>query len=62
MSRVSRLRKPRGDPIAVQKSAEGIVVQAVGEANEALQYRKVETTDRPNRKRWAKARTEGSGK
>ena len=31
------LRKPRGDLTAVQESAEGIVVHAVGEAIEALQ-------------------------
>src|SRR5947208_15307719 len=37
-----RLRKPRGRPTARQKSAEGIVGQAVGEASEALQDRKAE--------------------
>ncbi len=49
------LRKPRGDLIAAQKSAEGIVGRAVGEAIEALQGRKAETTDGPNRKRRSKA-------
>ena len=53
------LGKPQGDPIAAQKSAEGIVGRAVGEAIEALQCRKAETTDRPNRKRRSKARTDG---
>jgi hypothetical protein len=33
----SELRKPQGDLIAVQESAEGIVDHAVGEASEALQ-------------------------
>ena len=31
----------------------------VGKASEALRRRKVESTDRPNRKRWLKARTRG---
>ena len=38
----TELREPRGDPIATQKSAEGIVGHAVGEASEALQSRKAE--------------------
>ena len=38
----SELGKPRGDPTAAQKSAEGIVGQAVGKASEALQCRKAE--------------------
>jgi hypothetical protein len=33
----SELREPRGDLTATQKSAEGIVGQAVGKASEALQ-------------------------
>ena len=36
------LREPQGDLIAVQKSADGIVGHAVGEASEALQCRKAE--------------------
>ena len=42
MFRVSELGEPRGDLIAAQKSADGIVGQAVGEASEALQSRKAE--------------------
>jgi hypothetical protein len=38
----SELREPRGDPTAAQKSADGIVGQAVGKASEALQGRKTE--------------------
>jgi len=38
----SELREPKGDLTSAQKSAEGIVGQAVGEANEALQSRKGE--------------------
>jgi hypothetical protein len=45
-----------------QKSAAGIVRHAVGKANEALQDRKAESTDRPGRERWWKAQTAGSGK
>jgi len=52
-----RLRRPRGSLTAGQKSAEGIVGHVVGKASEALQSRKAESTDRPNRKRWLKART-----
>jgi hypothetical protein len=37
-----RLRRPRGNLIARQKSAEGIVDHVVGKATEALQCRKVE--------------------
>src|ERR1039457_3720244 len=55
----TRLREPRGDLTAGQKSAEGIVGQVVGKASEALRDRKVESTDRLNRKRWRKARTIG---
>ena len=55
-----RLRRPRGSLTAEQKSAEGIVGQVVGKASEALRYRKVESTDRPSRKRWLKARTRGA--
>ena len=38
----SELREPRGDLTAAQKSAEGVIGQAVGKANEALQGRKAE--------------------
>ena len=38
----SELREPQGDLTAAQESAEGIVGQAVGKANEALQGRKAE--------------------
>src|SRR5271169_2071019 len=55
-----RLRQPRGGLTAGQKSAEGVVGHVVGKANEALRRRKVESTDRPNRKRWLKARTRGA--
>jgi hypothetical protein len=54
-----RLRLSRGSLTAEQKSAEGIVGHVVGKASEALQGRKTELTDRPNRKRWLKARTRG---
>src|SRR6202022_219410 len=54
-----RLRLSRGSLIAGQKSAEGIVDHVVGKASEALQCRKTESTDRPSRKRWLKARTRG---
>ena len=37
-----RLREPRGERTAGQKSAEGIVGSAVGKASEALQSRKAE--------------------
>lgn len=36
------LREPQGDLIAAQKSADGIVGHAAGEASEALQGRKAE--------------------
>ena len=39
---ISELRAPRGDLIAAQESADGIVGQAVGKASEALQGRKAE--------------------
>jgi hypothetical protein len=39
---ISELREPRGDLIAAQESADGIVGQAVGTASEALQSRKAE--------------------
>ena len=42
MFRISELREPRGDLIAAQASADGIVGQAVGEASEALRSRKAE--------------------
>jgi hypothetical protein len=54
-----RLRLPRGNLTAGQKSAEGILGDVVGKASEALRNRKVESTDRPSRKRWLKARTRG---
>lgn len=38
----SQLRGPRGSLTAAQKSAEGIVIRAVGEASEALQCRKAQ--------------------
>src|SRR6201988_4664203 len=42
VSPARRLRRPRGRLIAGQKSADGIVGQAVGKASEALQGRKAE--------------------
>jgi hypothetical protein len=39
---ISELREPRGDLIAAQESADGIVGQAVGKASEALQSRNAE--------------------
>jgi hypothetical protein len=54
-----RLRLPRGGLTAGQKSAEGVIGHGVGKASEALRNRKVESTDRPNRERWLKARTRG---
>src|SRR6202166_4686594 len=54
-----QLRLPKGGLIAGQKSAEGILGHVVGKASEALGNRKVESTDRPSRKRWLKARTRG---
>ena len=56
-----RLRLSKDDLTAGQKSAEGVVVRAVGEAIEALQGRKTQRTDRPNRERRMKARTIWSG-
>src|ERR1700680_3422410 len=55
-----RLRLSKGSLTAGQKSAEGIVGHVVGKASEALQCRKAESTDRPSRKRWLKARTRGA--
>jgi hypothetical protein len=55
-----RLRLPEGGLTAGQRSAEGIVGHAVGKASEALQCRKAESTDRPSRERWLKARTRGA--
>jgi hypothetical protein len=52
-----RLRGPKGNLTAGQKSAEGILGRVVGKASEALPCRKAESTDRPNRKRRLKART-----
>src|SRR6266853_5194075 len=54
------LRLSRGSLTAGQKSAEGVVGYDVGKASEALRNRKVESTDRLNRKRWRKARTIGA--
>jgi hypothetical protein len=54
-----RLRMPRGTLTAGQKSAEGVLGHVVGEANEALRRRKVESTDRLSRERGLKARTRG---
>ena len=45
------LRASQGVLTAWQKSAEGVVVRVVGEANEALQRRKAQPTDRPHRER-----------
>jgi len=47
-----RLRELRGNLTAGQKSAEGVVDHVVGKTSEALQHRKVESTDRPSRERW----------
>ncbi len=55
------LRPPEGELSAWQKSAEGVVIRAVGKAIEALQCRKTQRTDRPNRERRMKARTIWSG-
>jgi hypothetical protein len=55
------LRTSQGVLTAWQKSAEGVVVRDVGEANEALQGRKAQPTDMPNRERRTKARTVWSG-
>jgi hypothetical protein len=46
-----RLREPKGNLTAGQKSAEGVVDHVVGKASEALQHRKAESTDRPSRER-----------
>ena len=54
-----RLRLSKGGLTAGQKSAEGILGHVVGKASEALRCRKAESTDRPSRKRWLKARTRG---
>src|ERR1700737_5208977 len=57
-----RLRLPKGGLTAGQKSAEGILGHDVGKASEALRCRKAESTDRPNRERWLKARTRGAAR
>ena len=57
-----RLRLPQGGLTAEQKSAEGIVGHAVGEASEALRMPKGGAMDRPSRKRWPKARTRRRGR
>lgn len=51
----SRLKRERFFLNVRQKSAEGIVSHVVGKASEALQSRKVESTDRQSRERWTKA-------
>src|SRR5580693_3838189 len=56
-----RLRLSKDGLTAVQRSAEGILGDVVGKASEALRNRKAESTDRPSRKRWLKARTRGEG-
>jgi hypothetical protein len=56
-----RLRLSKGSLTAAQKSAEGVVGHDVGKAREALRMPKGGVTDRPNRKRWLKARTRRSG-
>src|ERR1035441_4700902 len=53
------LREPRGELAPGQKSSDGILVHVVGSASEALRSGKVESTDRPSRERWRKARTIG---
>ncbi len=55
-----RLRLSKGSLTTGQKSAEGILGHVVGKASEALQCRKAESTDRPSRERWLKARTRGA--
>jgi len=55
------LRLSRGNLTAGQKSAEGVLGYVVGEASEALRKPKGGAMDRPNRKRWPKARTRRSG-
>jgi hypothetical protein len=55
-----RLRLLKGGLTAGQKSAEGIVGHVVGKASEALRCREAESTDRPSRERWLKARTRGA--
>src|SRR5438105_11547440 len=54
-----RLRRLRRSLTAGQKSAKGVVGHGVGKASEALRIRKRESTDRPSRERWLKARTSG---
>src|SRR5260370_42272018 len=56
-----RLRLPKGELTAGQKSAEGVVGHDVGKASEALRKPKGGATDRPSRERWLKARTRRSG-
>jgi hypothetical protein len=54
------LRLSRGSLTAGQKSAEGVLGHVVGKASEALRKPKGESTDRPSRERWSKARTRGA--
>jgi hypothetical protein len=56
-----RLRLPKGNLTAEQKSAEGILGYDVGKASEALRKPEGGVMDRPSRKRWPKARTRRSG-
>src|SRR6266478_3906735 len=56
-----RLRLSKGDLTTEQKSAEGVLGHDVGNASEALRKPKGGAMDRPNRKRWPKARTRRSG-
>src|SRR4030088_186176 len=56
---VNGLRPSKGGLTAGQKSAEGILGHNVGKASEALRCRKAESTDRPSRERWLKARRRG---
>src|SRR4051812_41776748 len=57
-----RLRLSKGSVTAGQKSAEGIVGHDVGKASEALRMPKGGAMDRPNWKRWPKARTRRRGR
>ena len=57
-----RLRRSRGRLTAGQKSAEGVLGQAVGKASEALQGRKAEQQIGQAGNDGPKARTIGSGK
>ena len=43
-------------------ATDSVLGYVVGEASEALRNRKGESTDRPSRERWSKARTRRSGR